>query len=144
MKSPLKSFALVCSSLALFLVCLGGVTVMSGCDQAEKALENTDLGSTTETTKLVGNAVKSIGGIKDLESAKAALPALKDIDLDLGKLVSKVKDISPEQKEKLTSIVSKAMPQLEGAISKVTSLPGVGEVVGPTLESLQNKFKSLM
>ena len=43
-------------------------------------------------------------------------------------------------KEKITARAQ--MPQLEGAISKVSSLSGVGAVVGPTLESYQNKFKS--
>ena len=132
----------------LMIACLAAFGLLAGCDQAEKALEKTDLtselGTTAEASKLIGNAVKSLGSIKDLESAKAALPALKNVDLDLGKLVTKVKDMSPEQQAQLTSVVSKAMPQLEGAMSKVTSLPGVGAVVGPTLESLQNKFKSLI
>ena len=73
----------------LILACLAAFGVLAGCDQAEKALEKTDLsselGTTAEASKLIGNAVKSIGSIKDLESAKAALPALKDVDLDLGK-----------------------------------------------------------
>ena len=132
----------------LIIACLAAFGVLAGCDQAEKALEKTDLsselGTTAEASKLIGNAVKSIGGIKDRESDKDALPDLKAVDLDLGKMVEKVKDMSPEQQAKLTGVVTKAMPQLEGAISKVTSLPGVGAVVGPTLESLQNKFKSLI
>lgn len=130
--------------LPVFAVALVLIIAATGCDQAEKALDKTDLGATTEVSKLVGNATKALAGITDLESAKAALPALKDVDVDLGKLVEKVKEMTPEQKSKLTSVVSKAMPQLEGSISKITSMAGVGQVVGPTLESLKDKFKSLM
>lgn len=128
----------------LLIACLAAINLTSGCDQAEQAMEKTELGATTEVTKLIGNAVKSLSGITDLASAKAALPALKDIDLDLGKLVKKVTEMSPEQKTKLSGVISKAMPQLESAISKVSSVAGIGDVVGPTLESLQNKFKSLI
>jgi hypothetical protein len=116
----------------------------AGCDKAEEAMQNTDLGATAEASKLLGSATKSLAGITDVESAKAALPALKDLDLDLGKLMAKVKDMSPEQKSKLTGAVSKAMPQLESAMAKVTSMAGVGDIVGPTLESLMGKFKGMM
>lgn len=66
-----------------------------------------------------------------------------ELDGDFGSLVKKVSEMSPEQKGKLTGAVTKALPQLEGAISKVTSLPGVGKVVGPTLKSIQSKLAGL-
>ena len=125
----------------MVLVTLGG---LGGCDEAEKTLEKPDLGVTTQVTKLVGDAVKSIGGITDEASAKAALPTLKDVDMDLGKLVQKVAELAPDLQSKLNSVVSGAMPQLEEAISKISSLDGVGEIVGPTLSSLQSKLKSMM
>jgi len=134
-------FTRVSAMATLVLVTLVG---LGGCDQAEKALEETDLGVTTQVTKLVGDAVKSIGGITDKASATAALPTLKDVDLDLGKLVQKVTDMAPDLKNKLTGVVSKALPQLEEAISKISSLDGVGEFVGPTLSSLQSKLKSMI
>lgn len=120
------------------------ILVGTGCDKAEKALEMTDLGSSAEITKLVGKAVESLGGIKDLDSAKAALPALKGIDGDLGQLVAKVKDMSPDQKEKLAGVVKTAMPGFEGAVKQVQSIQGVGSIVGPTLESLKGKLKGLI
>ncbi len=120
------------------------IAVVAGCDKAEKALEKTGLGGASEVTSLLGNATKTLSGITDIESAKAALPALKDIDLDLGKLMETVKDMKPEQKSKVMGIVTKALPQLEGLITKVSSLSGVGDVVGPTLESMQGKLKDLM
>jgi hypothetical protein len=127
----------------LVIACVAALGMLAGCDKAEQALEKTDLGTTTEVTKLISNAVKSLGSITDIESARAALPALQDVDIDLGKIVQNVKDMAPEAKSKLTGVVSKAMPQLEAAIAKVSSLSGVGEIVGPTLKSLQDKFKNL-
>ena len=128
----------------VIVVCLAVLGGLAACDKAEQAVQKTDLGAVTELTKLIGTATKSLSGITDLESAQAALPDLQGVDTDLGKLMENVKDMSPEQKSKLTSAVTKAMPQLEGAVSKITSMPGVGDVVGPTLTSLQSKFKSLM
>ena len=134
-------------ALSLCLVLLGS---LAGCDKAEEAMSDKDipsmssLTSASDLTSLMGKAVETLGGIKDIETAKAALPALKDMDVDLGAIVAKVKDMSPEQQSQLSAAAGKMMPQIEGAIEKVTSLQGVGSVVGPTLESLQNKFKSMM
>ena len=127
----------------LLAACLLAVGLMAGCDQAEKALNKSDVGVSAEATKLVSSAVKALSGIKDVESAKAALPVLKDLDVDFGSLAEKGKEMSPEQKSKLTGAVAQALPGLEGAISKVTALPGVGNLVGPTLGSIQAKLKSL-
>lgn len=137
----MKKFLRTGVLLAACLVLLGATT---GCDKAQQTLEKTDLGATSDLTKLVTKAVDSLGGIHDVESAQAALPALKGMNLDLGKLVTKFNEMSPEKKSQLSAAVSKALPQLDGAITKVTSVPGVGEVVGPTLASFQEKFKSMM
>ncbi len=58
--------------------------------------------------------------------------------------MQKVTDLAPDLQSKLTSVVSRALPRLEEAISKISSLDGVGEIVGPTLSSLQSKLKSMM
>lgn len=128
----------------LVVVALAAMGLMAGCDQAEKTLEKTGLGGATEITKLIGSATSALAGIKDIDSAKAALPDLKNVDTDLGKIVQKFSEMSPEQKSQLTGIVTKAMPQLEGAMEKVTALPGIGAVVGPTLDSLKSKFSSFI
>lgn len=129
---------------AVITLCLGTFGLLAGCDKAEQIAEKADLGTATELTSLVNTLVKTLGGITDLESAKAKLADLKQVDVDLDKIVSKVKDMSPEQKSQMTAAVGKVMPQLEGAMEKVTSMPGAEAVIGPTLESLKSKFKSLM
>lgn len=128
----------------LVLVALAAFGMMAGCDKAERAMDKADLGAISEITKLIGSTTDALAGIEDLDSAKAALPALKNVDLELGKLVQKFGDMSPEQKSELTGVVSKAMPQMESAIRKVSGMPGVGAVVRPTLDSLKNKFKSMI
>lgn len=128
----------------LLVCCLALMVSMTGCDKAEQALEKTDLGAASDVTKLVSKAVSALGGIHDVPSAQAALPALKEMNVDLGQLVTKFNEMSPEKKAQMKTAVSKVFPQLEGAIDKVTSLSGVGEVVGPTLASFQEKFKSMM
>lgn len=128
----------------LLAACLALMGAMTGCDKAEQALEKTDLGAASDLTGMVSRAVETLGGIHDVDSAKSALPKLKEMDGDLGQLVTKFNEMSPEKKSQLTAAVKKVFPQLEGAIDKVTSLTGVGEVVGPTLASFQEKFKSMM
>ena len=136
--------SLLLNKMAVGLVFLALMVSFTGCDKAEEAIQSTDLGASAGITKLMAKATEAIGGVTDIESAKAALPALKDVDLDLGKLVAKFGEMSPDQKSKLSGVVSKAMPALENAMNKVTSLSGVGDIVGPTLASLKGKLAGLM
>ena len=128
----------------LVVVAVVAIGMMAGCDQAKETLEMTNLGGAAEITKLIGSATSALAGITDIDSAKAALPALKNVDTDLGKIVQKFGEMSPEQKDQITGIVTKAMPQLEDAIAKAAAMPGIGAVVGPTLDSLKNKFSNFI
>ncbi len=92
----------------------------------------------------MGEATKLLGGITDLESAKAALPKLGDLDSNLGDMIAKVAKLSPESKQSLTGLVKGAMPALEGAIGKVTSMQGVGDTLKPALDSMMAKLQGLL
>lgn len=44
----------------MIIACLAVVGMLTGCDQAEQALEKTDLGATTEATKLITKATAAL------------------------------------------------------------------------------------
>ena len=135
MKSRVMTTAMV---LTLML------TMVSGCSKTEEALDMGGLKLGKELTSMLGEATKLIGGITDLDSAKAALPKLKGMDTDLEGIVSKVASLSPESKDSLAGMVKGALPALEGAIGKVTASPELGQTLKPTHDSILNKVKGLI
>jgi hypothetical protein len=93
---------------------------------------------------MLGEATRLLGGITDLDSAKAALPKLAEMDGGLDDIVAKAKELSPENKEKFVEASMAAVPALEGAVSKLTAMPGVGDTLKPTLDSILGKVKGMM
>lgn len=125
-------------ALTLMLVMVGG------CGKKDEALDMAGLKIGKDLTSMLGDATKMLGGITDLESAKAALPKLKDMDTDLSGIISKVTNLSAESKESLAGMVKGALPALEGAIGKVTENQEIGATLKPVLDSIVGKVKGLL
>ncbi len=135
MKSRLMTTVL---ALALVLVVIGG------CGKGEEALDMAGLKIGKDLTGMLGEATKMLNGITDLDSAKAALPQLKDMNTDLGGIISKVSGLSAESKESLAGMVKGALPALEGAIGKISANQEIGQTLMPTLNSMLEKVKGLI
>ena len=130
--------------LTVLIVLMLAMVMSTGCDKAEKALDTQGLTLGKDLTGLLGEATKLLGGITDLDSAKAALPQLGDMDSNLGDIIGKVAKLSPESKSSLVGLAKSALPAFEGAIAKVNEIPGVGDTLKPTLDSIMAKVQGLL
>lgn len=126
--------------LALVMI----LTVVGGCSKTQEGLDVAGLKLGKDLTGLLGDATKLLGGITDLDGAKAALPKLQGMESDLGGIISKVASLSPESKESMAGMVKGALPALEGAISKVSENPEIGATLKPVLTSFLGKIKGLI
>lgn len=85
----------------------------------------------------------SLEGVTDAATAKAALPKLGEISTQIDKVSGMLGQLSPDQKKVIAGLVGPAMATLNQLFDKVLALPGVGEVLKPTLNSLKTKLASL-
>lgn len=110
---------------------------------AAKALtvDNINLGE--KLTALFGTAGKTLAGITDVESARNAVGSLGEVDQALDVVTNLAAKLAPEGHEMLTKIITKLAPGLEKAITTVTAIPGVSDVLGDTLTSLLQKLSAL-
>ncbi len=120
------------------------LAMVGGCGKKDEALDMAGLKVGKDLTSMLGDATKMLGGITDLEGAKAALPKLKDMNTDLGGIISKVTSMSAESKASLSGMVKGALPALEGAIGKVMANQEIGQTLKPTLDSILAKVKGLI
>jgi len=58
--------------------------------------------------------------------------------------VSKAGNLSAESKDSFVGMVNKAMPALEGAVTKLMEMPGVGDTLKPALDGIMTKIKGLL
>jgi len=90
-------------------------------------------------TGMFGSATESLEGITDVDSAKAALPALTDFSGKLDGVTSMADKLPDAAKPILAGALEKIMPMLD----KVMEIPGVGAVLGGVIEPLKEKLSGL-
>ena len=85
----------------------------------------------------------SLQGITDESSAKAALPKLQDVKTEVDKVANLVGQLSPEQRKFIVGLVGPAMATLNQLFDKVLAIPGVAEVLKPTIDALKANLRTL-
>lgn len=117
----------------------------------EKALGSLDLSALkigdVEVGKEAGTLAETLTGtlgeIKDVESAKAALPKLEEVNLGLDKLVGLVDQIPEAARPALAGMLKTHSAKITDTISKVVSIEGVGEIVKPVLDQIVAKLEKV-
>jgi uncharacterized protein DUF937 len=85
----------------------------------------------------------SLAGITDVESAKAALPKLQEATATIEKVNGMVPQLSAEQRLSVSGLVTPAMAAINQMLEKVLAIPGVGDVLKPTVDNLKTKLADL-
>jgi hypothetical protein len=85
----------------------------------------------------------SLQGVTDEASAKAALPKLQDVKTEVDKEINLVGQLSPEQRKIIVGLVGPATATVNQLFDKVLAIPGVGEVLKPTIDALKANLTTL-
>jgi hypothetical protein len=96
-----------------------------------------------QVTDSITNLHTTLAGITDAASAQAALPKLQEATTQIDKVDGVVGQLSAEQRKLLAGIVNPMMPTLNQLFDKVPAIPGVSEVLKPTIEALRAKLAVL-
>jgi hypothetical protein len=114
----------------------------------EKALGSLDLSALKigdvevgkEAGTLAETLTSTLGEIKDVESAQAALPKLEEVNLNLDELVGLVDQIPEAIRPALASTFKTHRAKLQESIEKVVTIEGVGEIIKPVLDQIAAKL----
>jgi hypothetical protein len=96
-----------------------------------------------EVTDSITNLRTTLAGITDATSAQAALPKLREVTTQIDKVDGLVGQLSAEQRKALAGLVNPLMPSLNQLFDKVLAIPGVAELLKPTIDSLRAKLAML-
>jgi hypothetical protein len=91
----------------------------------------------------LGDLRASLQGITDVASANAALPKLQTATTQIDRVGSMVGQLPSEQRTVVAGLVASAMATINQLCDKVLAIPGVGEVLKPTIEPLRTKLAEL-
>jgi Bacterial protein of unknown function (DUF937) len=96
-----------------------------------------------EVTDSITNLRTTLTGITDAASARAALPKLQEVTAQIDKVDGLLGQLSPEQRRVLAGVVNPLMPSLNQLFDKVLAIPGVAELLKPTIDALRAKLTLL-
>src|SRR5262249_14516682 len=91
-------------------------------------------------TDSVTNLRTALGGITDAASGRAPLPKLQEVTAHIEKVDGLLGQLSPEQRKVLAAMVNPLMPPLNQLFDKVLAIPGVAELLKPTIDALRAKL----
>jgi hypothetical protein len=91
----------------------------------------------------LGDLRSSLAGITDVTSATAALPMLRAAVAQIDKVGSLAGQLSADQRKVVAGLVTPAMSSINQLLDKVLAIPGVGEMVKPTVETLRTRLADL-
>jgi hypothetical protein len=94
-----------------------------------------DLGR--QVTDGIGSLRTTLTGITDPASAQAALPRLQETTAQIDKVSGMVAQLSDTQRRALAGLVSPMLSTLNQLFDKVLAIPGVAEVIKPTIDTLR-------
>src|SRR5262249_25638525 len=96
-----------------------------------------------EVTDSITNLRTTLTGITDAASAQAALPKLQNVTAMIDKVEWRVGLLSPKQRKVMAGMVNPLMPSLDQLFDKVLAIPGVAELLKPTIDALRAKLAML-
>jgi hypothetical protein len=85
----------------------------------------------------------TLNGVTDTASAQAAFPRLREATAQIDKVSGMVGQMSDAQRKLLAGLVSPMMATLNQLFDKVLAIPGVAEVIKPTIDTLKAKLATL-
>jgi len=84
--------------------------------------------------------MSTLSGIKDVSSAKAAIPALTETVNNLDTYGNMLHKLPVGVQDKIRKYIGQYLPQLKDVLNKVGAIPGVGAVIKPAVENLSKKL----
>ena len=93
-----------------------------------------------ELKSTMGSLTTTLGGITDVDSAKAALPNLTSATENLGGLAGMMDKLPEAARGPLKAVVAGGIPQLQELMNKISAIPGVGPIIKPVVEGLSEKL----
>jgi hypothetical protein len=104
-------------------------------------VDGVDIGD--QLTQTVSGLRMTLTSITDTASAQRALPRLQEINTQIDRVAGLKGQLSGPQQTALGGMVSSALPTLTDLSSKALAIPGVAEVLKPTLDAMTAKLAAL-
>jgi hypothetical protein len=96
-----------------------------------------------QVTDSIASLRTTLTDITDATSAQAALPKLREVTTQVDRVSGLIGQLSVEQRKVVAGLVNPFWPTINQMFDKVLAIPGVAEILRPTIQSLKAKLAVL-
>ena len=142
--------AVAAALLVYFAVRPTEEVVPQGMSRAEQGMSQAQNAAVQGLTigKQVANNIASartaLNNVTDVPSAQAALPKLQEATVQIEKTGGGIGQLSADQRKLVAGLVNPLMPAFNQLCDKVLAIPGVAEVLKPSVDTLKAKLTALV
>jgi len=104
-------------------------------------VDGVDVGK--QASDSLSNLRTTLSEVTDVPSAQAALPKLQAVTGQIDKTDGMIGSLSAEQRKAIADIVNPQMQAVNQMFDKVLAIPGVDEVLKPTIDTVKAKLATL-
>jgi hypothetical protein len=112
-------------------------------DVAQPAVDSAAMTATGEVGELMNDSVESLRSITSVDTAQGALANLDSVNRSLDNLTGLAANLPGTAREALAAAISRGLPALQAAAQAARQIPGVNDVIGPTVDSIEAKLIQL-
>jgi len=117
--------------------------VQQGMKQAENLVPGgADIGKQISTS--IASVRTTLDGVSDVASAQAALPKLQEVTAQIVKTGGAVGQLTAEQRKAIAAVINPLMPAVNQVCDKVLAIPGVAEVLKPSVDTLKARLTAFV
>jgi hypothetical protein len=98
---------------------------------------------TGQVTDFFRTATDTFTGIKDVASAEAATPKLRELSTRLDTLRVEINQLPADARARLVTLVKDLGAKLLPTIQAATAIPAVGDTLKPFVDDLRSKLNAL-
>jgi len=135
--------ALAIAALLFYLLARPGEQVVQQGVTTEQNIIVGGLNLNQQVTDSIGSLRTTLNGITNAASAQAALPRLQQATAQLDKVSGVLGQLSTGQRTVLAGLINPVMPALNQLIDRVLAIPGVAEIIKPTIDTLKARLAVL-
>jgi hypothetical protein len=116
--------------------------VPQGMSQAQNSpAQGVDIGK--QVANNIASVRTTLDGVTDVSSAQAALPKLQAVTAQIDRTSGTVEQLSAEQRRAIAAVINPLMPTVNQLCDRVLAIPGVAEVLKPSVDTLKAKLTAL-
>jgi len=135
--------ALAIAAFLFYLLARPGEQVVQQGVTTEQNIIVGGLNLNQQVTDSIGSLRTTLNGITNAASAQAALPRLQQATAQLDKVSGVLGQLSTGQRTVLAGLINPVMPALNQLIDRVLAIPGVAEIIKPTIDTLKARLAVL-